>query len=75
MCSALWMALTGATSCQLPFKEIQPELNPLWVRLAIRHCLIIQLCYPTRIENQTKLQDHQAMVHGSVGVTFEGLLK
>ena len=57
----------------LPFKK-SAELNPFIYSFGNTPLFNNQLCYQTKF-NQTKLQDRIGTGHGSVGVTFEGVIR
>lgn len=57
----------------LPFKN-HAELNPFFYSWGNTPLYNNQLCYQTSFA-QTKLQDRIGTGHGSVGVTFEGVIK
>lgn len=57
----------------LPFKK-SAELNPFIYSFGNTPFFNNQLCYQTKF-NQTKLQDRIGNGHGTVGVTFEGVIK
>ena len=57
----------------LPFKT-HAELNPFFYSWGNTPLYNNQLCYQTSFA-QTKLQDRIGTGHGSVGVTFEGVIK
>lgn len=57
----------------LPFKQ-SAELNPFFYSWGNTPLYNNQLCYQTSFA-QTKLQDRIGTGHGSVGVTFEGVIK
>ena len=57
----------------LPFKQ-SAELNPFFYSWGNTPLYNNQLCYQTSFA-QTKLQDRIGTGHGSVGITFEGVIK